>query len=156
MIRHAETIDGTTHTVSVEDVQEELRNLLRLAVVGDHVRWVLKGEGSSELAAWLREAVSQWRAWAEVWAERMVQVDVAPDGRVKTLARDITRQWVPSGWLTVPDARDLLVVRLSELIERTKVCGPLTTVEDDQSRLAEVESGLEAQRRALVLFGPQG
>lgn len=144
----------SAHTVPTKGVQEELRDLLRLAVVGDHVRWVLKGEGSAELVAWLGEAVSQWRAWAEVLAERMVTADVAPDGRVKTLARDITRQWVPPGWLTVGDACDLLVMRLSELIEWTRVRPPLTAAEEDQRWLAEVCSGLEAQLRALRLFGP--
>lgn len=156
MTEDAETADRCAHTESSDDVQEELRNLLRLAVVGGHVRWVLKGEGSSDLAAWLWEAVSQWRAWAEVLAERMVQVDVVPDGRVKTLARDITRQWVPPGWLSVGDARNLLVIRLSELIERTKVCGALTAADEDRSQLADLESGLEVQRRALLMFGPRG
>lgn len=47
------------------ELQEELRDLLCLAVAGDHIRWVLAGEGTAELAGWPREAVAQWRVWAD-------------------------------------------------------------------------------------------
>lgn len=133
------------------ELQEELRDLLRLAVVGDHLRWVLRGDGASDLAAWLEGAVPQWRAWAAVLARCMVERDVAPDGRVKTLARDITRQWVPSGWLGANEARRILAGRLGELIEsRRSASGD----SDDAGPLAELASGLEAQLGTLGPLGP--
>lgn len=99
------------HRVDPHGLQEVFRDLIRLAVVGDHVRWVVIGEGSSELAKWLQETVPQWRDWADALAGYMTKLEIAPDGRVKTLAWDVTRQWVPAGWLTTADARGLLAPR---------------------------------------------
>ncbi|HET8776521.1 MAG TPA: ferritin-like domain-containing protein, partial [Candidatus Limnocylindria bacterium] len=82
-----------------EDLQRQLRDLLTLAVVGDHVRWVLTGPGASELADWLGDAIPEWRAWADQVAKQLVDAGVAPDGRVRSLARDLTLNWVPDGWL---------------------------------------------------------
>ena len=53
--------------VTDDELQRELRDLLTLAVVGDHVRWVLTGADASELADWLGDAIVEWRAWADKW-----------------------------------------------------------------------------------------
>jgi starvation-inducible DNA-binding protein len=95
-----------------EDLQRQLRDLLTLAVVGDHVRWVLTGPGASELADWLGDAIPEWRAWADQVAKQLVDAGVAPDGRVRSLARDLTLNWVPDGWLETDEARRLLGARL--------------------------------------------
>ncbi len=88
-------------------------------------------------------------------AQDMTRLDIAPDGRVKTLARDITRQWVPLGWLTTPEARSLLTPRVDELIKWTQEQRSPATADDDTSSLAEIESGLRAQLRALVQLRPR-
>ncbi len=49
-----------------DELQQELRDLLRLAVPGDHTRWVLSGEDTAELTEWLREAMAEWRDWADL------------------------------------------------------------------------------------------
>ncbi len=141
--------DRSARVIDPQGLQEVLRDLLRLAVVGDHVRWVLSGEGSSDFAKWLSEAVSQWRDWAEKLAKYMTKLDIAPDGRVKTLARDATRQWVPVGWLTTAEARGLLLPRLDELIKWTEEQRSTAIGSDDTSPLAEVESGLRTQMCGL-------
>lgn len=41
-----------------DDLQGQLRDLLSLAGVGDHVRSVVTGEGAAELAEWLAGASS--------------------------------------------------------------------------------------------------
>ena len=87
------------------ELQEELRDLLALAVVGDHVRWVLVGDEAGELADWLAGAVPQWRALADQVARHLVTLGVAPDGRVRALAKDIPFNWVPDGWLQADEAR---------------------------------------------------
>jgi hypothetical protein len=143
------------HRVDPHGLQEVFRDLIRLAVVGDHVRWVVIGEGSAELAKWLRETVPQWRDWAEELAGYMTKLEIAPDGRVKTLARDVTRQWVPAGWLTTADARNLMAPRVDELIKWVQVQRSMTTGGDDRNYLAEIESGLAAQLRELVQVGHQ-
>jgi starvation-inducible DNA-binding protein len=81
-------------------------------VVGDHVRWVVVGDESSELAGWLAEAAPEWRAVADQVAKHLVTLGVAPDGRVRSLARDIPLNWVPDGWLGADQARLLVVDRL--------------------------------------------
>jgi starvation-inducible DNA-binding protein len=93
-------------------LQDQLRNLLCLAVVGDHVRWVLVGEESYELAHWLADAAPAWRAMADQVAKHLVTLGVAPDGRVRSLARDIPLSWVPAGWLSADVARRLVAGRL--------------------------------------------
>ncbi len=46
------------------DLQHELRDLLCLAVVGDHLRWVVVDD-DGELADWLSDVVPEWRALAD-------------------------------------------------------------------------------------------
>lgn len=72
-----------------QGTQEELRDLLCIAVVGDHVRWGLTGDDITEFAQWLSGATGQWRAWADQVATRLVALGVAPDGRVRSLAKDV-------------------------------------------------------------------
>jgi hypothetical protein len=67
------------------ELQRQLRDLISLAVVGDHVRWVLMDD--DELGDWLAEAAGEWRGCAEQVARRLVASDVAPDGRVRSLAK---------------------------------------------------------------------
>lgn len=94
------------------ELQAELRDLLCLAVVGDHVRFVLTGDDAPELAARLADATVRWRELAELVAQRLVALGVPPDGRVRSLARDIPLNWVPDGWLGGEDARRLVGDRL--------------------------------------------
>jgi hypothetical protein len=100
--------DGQT----ADDLQRELRDLLCLAVVGDHVRWVVTGDEAGEFAEWLAGAAAQWRAWADRIAKCLVAGGVAPDGRVRSLAQDIPFNWVPPGWLGVDEARRLVEGRV--------------------------------------------
>ncbi len=95
----------------VVELQGELRDLLCLAVVGDHLRWVVVGD-DGELALWLSEAVPRWRSLAEGVAKRLVTLGVPPDGRVRALAKDIPLNWVPDGWMRAGEARLLLAQRL--------------------------------------------
>ena len=97
---------------AADQLQRELRDLLCLAVVGDHVRWVVTGDESGKLADWLTHAVPRWRALADRVAPRLVTLGVAPDGRVRSLAKDIPLNWVPDGWLDPDQAHRLLADRL--------------------------------------------
>jgi hypothetical protein len=101
--------------LAVEELQEELRDLLSLAVVGDHVRWVLVGDEAVELDEWLADAIPQWRALADQVARHLATLGVAPDGRLRSLAKDIALHWVPEGWLRSDEADRLLADRLGAL-----------------------------------------
>ena len=95
-----------SHWGEADELQEEMRDLLSLAVFGDHVRWVLTDD--AELADWLTEAVPKWRAWAGEAARRLVALEIPPDGRLRSLAQDIPSNWVPDGWLDRTEARRLV------------------------------------------------
>jgi hypothetical protein len=112
-----------------DELQAELRDLLTLAVVGDHVRWAVTGEGASEVAEWLAGAASRWRAWADQVAKHLASVGVAPDARMRSLAKDIPVHWVPEGWLRPDEAARLVVER-----RRPRRLGPLPTIAGDRPR----------------------
>jgi len=125
-------------------LQHQLRDLLCLAVVGDHVRWVVTED--DELRAWLAEAAAEWRGWAEQVATALVASDVAPDGRVRSLARDIPLNWVPEGWLSGGHARRLIAERLALVAEWARYRH--SQAEGADAELLDlVASGLETQLR---------
>jgi starvation-inducible DNA-binding protein len=134
--------------VAEDDLQRQLRDLLCLAVVGDHVRWVLTGEGSAELAGWLTGATGAWRAWADQVAKQLAASGVAPDGRVRSLAKDLPLNWVPDGWLAADEGRRLIADRLDTVTgwaryRRSQSEGARAEVLD------VICSGFEAQLLAL-------
>ena len=127
------------------ELQEELRDLLALAVVGNHVRWVVVGDEDGEVASWLADAVSQWRALADRVAGHLVSLGVAPDGRVRSLAKDIPLNWVPEGWLSVDEARRLVANRLRALAGWACYRRSQATDADTVQLLDAVCSSLKAQ-----------
>jgi starvation-inducible DNA-binding protein len=103
-----------------DELQQQLNDVLSLAVAGDHVRWVVTGDGSAELAAWLTVAVAEWRGCADRVAQELSASGVAPDGRIRSLARDIPVNWVPDGWLSAADARRLVLDRIGTVAKWTR------------------------------------
>jgi hypothetical protein len=127
------------------ELQRQLRDLISLAVVGDHVRWVLPRD--DELGVWLADAARQWRRWADDVAKRLAASGVAPDGRVRSLVKDIPLNWVPDGWLSADEARRLIAARLAIVAGRARYRH--TQAEGaDAEVLAVVSAGLEAQLHA--------
>ena len=124
------------------DLQRELRDLLCLAVVGDHLRWVLVDD-DGELRDWLAVAVPKWRALADRVAKRLVALGVPPDGRVRSLAEDISLNWVPAGWLRPEEAERLLADRLHVLASWANVRGSRATDAETAQLLDLVSAGLE-------------
>jgi starvation-inducible DNA-binding protein len=144
----------TEHVVqglATEELQEELRDLLDLAVVGDHVRWVVVGDEVGGLADWLAEAVPQWRALADRVSRHLVTLGVAPDGRVRSLAKDIPLHWVPEGWLSAHEARRLIACRLRTVAEWARYRRSQATDPDTVRLLDAVCSSLEAQVESLLV-----
>jgi starvation-inducible DNA-binding protein len=136
--------DRFSHGFGADELQRELRDLLCPAVVGDHVRWVVKGD-AAELADWLAEAAAQWRAWADDVAKQLVRLGVAPDGRVRSLAEDVPLNWVPEGWLGADDARRLVADRLAKAAEWARYCRSQSTDAEIVQLLDTVRTGLESQ-----------
>jgi hypothetical protein len=107
----------TGRRVAEDELQRQLRDLLCLAVVGDHLRWVVTEDENDALADWLTVAGGVWRHRADLVARQLSASGVPPDGRVRSLAEDIPLNWVPDGWLTADAARRLLVERLLTVSE---------------------------------------
>jgi hypothetical protein len=126
-------------------LQHQLRDLLCLAAVGDHVRWVLTDD--DELGDWLAKAAAQWRGWAEQVAAQLVTSQLPPDGRVRSLAKDIPSNWVPDGWLSGEAARPLIARRLEQVAEWTRHRHSEAHGADAEL-LGSVAAGLEGQLRA--------
>jgi hypothetical protein len=145
--------ERSLETSITNELQGELVDLLCLAVVGDHVRWVLIGDGAPELAQWLIGATESWRAWADQLAMHLVAAGVAPDGRVRALATDIPVNWVPDGWLSLDDARRLFVDRLRRSDEWAQVRRSQATDAETVRLLEVVCSGFESQMADLPNIG---
>ena len=138
---------GSHERLAVRELQGQLRDLLSLAVVGGHVRWVLAGDGSEELADWLAEATAEWRSWADQVAKHLVTLRVAPDGRVR-LAKDIPIRSVPDGWLGRADARRLVADRLGTSAEWARYRRSQATAPDTVRLFDAICVGLDAQAQA--------
>lgn len=126
------------------ELQGELRDLLCLAVVGDHLRWIVVGDDGA-LAAWISEAVPRWRALADDVAKHLVTLGVPPDGRVRALAKDIPLNWVPDGWLRAGEARLLLAQRLRVVAYFAQQRRAETSDPDSARLLDAVCAGLEGR-----------
>jgi hypothetical protein len=125
------------------ELQRQLRDLICLAVVGDHVRWVLRDD--DELGDWLEEAIGRWRLWADRVATQLAAAGIAPDGRVRSLVQDLPLNWVPDGWLSGDDARGLIAERLALVAEWARYRHS-EAKDADWELLDLVAAGLEAQR----------
>jgi starvation-inducible DNA-binding protein len=139
---------GFRKELAVRELQGQLRDLQCLALVADHVRWVLEGDESEELADWLAEATALWRSWADQVATHLVMLGVPPDGRVRSLANDIPIQWVPEGWLGCEDARRLVANRLDTIAEWAQYRRSQATTPETVGLLDAICVGLEAQAHA--------
>jgi hypothetical protein len=128
------------------ELQRQLRDLICLAVVGDHVRWVLTDE--DELGDLLAKAAGEWRGWAERVAAQLAAAGVPPDGRVRSLVKDIPLNWVPEGWLSGEAARELIGGRLALVTEWARFRHSQAKGGDAQL-LDDVATALEAQLRAV-------
>jgi hypothetical protein len=76
-----------------------------------------------------------------------VRLGVAPDARVRSLAKDISVNWVPDGWLRPDEARRLLAFRLASAAALACYRRSNATAPDTVRLLNAVCSGLEAQAR---------
>lgn len=144
-------IEGSIQGLADRELQAELRDLLCLAVVGDHLRWVLVGNETAELAEWLVDATAQWRGWADQLAKHLVSLGIPPDGRVRSLAEDTALNWVPDGWLSLDEARQLLADRLGTVVEWASYRRSQATDTDTRALLGTLCSGLETQASGMTL-----
>ena len=110
------------------------------------MRWVVRDD--DEIGDWLAEASVNWRLWADQIAHQLMAAGIAPDGRIRSLVKDLPSNWVPDGWLSGQDARRLIVARLALVGEWTRYRN-LHAKSADAELLNIVATGLETQMSAL-------
>ena len=149
---------GFREGLAVRELQGLLRDLLCLAAVGDHVRWVLVGDECKGLADWLTEAIAQWRSWADQVAKHLVTLRVAPDGRVRSSASHVPVLQVPDpdGWLGRDDGRRIVEDRLRTVVEWARYRRSQATAPDTVHLLDMICVGLEAQARSCTEMATSG
>jgi starvation-inducible DNA-binding protein len=136
-------IERLGQRLAADALQRQLRDLLCLAVVGDHLRWAVTGDEAVELAEWLTAAVPRWRALADQVAKHMVSLGVAPDGRVRSLAKGIPLSWVLECWLRVDEAQRLLADRLRIVASANRQRRSQAADRDTMQLLDAICTGLE-------------
>jgi starvation-inducible DNA-binding protein len=141
-------IGGSIQGLDTRELEAQRRDLLCLAVVGDHLRWVLLGKEAAELADWLTAATAQWRDWADRVAEHLVSLGVPPDGRLRSLAENTPLNWVPEGWLSLEEARRLLADRLGTAAEWAGYRRSQTSDAGTKELFDGLYAGLETQASA--------
>lgn len=116
-------------------LQAVLVDLLDLASQGKQAHWTVVGQNFGPAHTLLDAIVATAQAAVDETAERMTALNIAPDGRVTTVAATSKLEGFPAGPVTDCDAVRLVADRLAGVIERMRaheasVCG-VDAVSDD-------------------------
>jgi starvation-inducible DNA-binding protein len=131
-----------TRTITA-DLQDTLVELIDLSLQAKHYHWNVTGQEFRGVHLHLDEITDQVRLWYDEVAERMATLDVAPDGRLSTVASSTPLPSPTAGWQPDGDAVAMMQGRLEEVASRinTRAAG----IEDDlvtQGILLEISGGL--------------
>ena len=105
---------------TAELLQETLVELLDLALQGKQAHWTVAGPLFKPLHEHLDALVDDARSWYDDVAERMAAIDVAPDGRVETIAAATPLEALPLGWQVDVDVVSRFVSRLDGIAVRLR------------------------------------
>jgi starvation-inducible DNA-binding protein len=125
------------------DLQDTLVELIDLSLQAKHYHWNVTGQEFRGVHLHLDEITDQVRLWYDEVAERMATLDVAPDGRLATVAAATPLPAPTAGWQPDADAVAMMQGRLEEVAAsiNTRAAG----IEDDlvtQGILLEISGGL--------------
>jgi len=153
MTRTIELVDGAVRdTARVGTVlQEALVDLTALALNGKQAHWHVRGPQFLPVHEQLDAIVDDFRAWADLVAERAVALGVPVDGRAATVASETAVDAFPTGFVEAAKAvalmRDLVEVSVVRLRAHLEELGELDPVTQDV--VIEVLRGLEKHRWML-------
>lgn len=136
------TATSTTTTIA-NDLQDTLVELIDLSLQAKHYHWNVTGQEFRGVHLHLDEITDQVRLWYDDVAERLATLDVAPDGRLSTLAASTPLQSPTAGWQPDVDAVTAMQARLEEVAGR--INSRAAAIEDDlvtQGILLEISGGL--------------
>ncbi len=94
----APTLPAAPSATSAVLLQATLVELIDLSVQGKQAHWTVTGPLFAPLHAELDAIVDDARTWYDDVAERLAALDVAPDGRLVTVAATSPLEALPPGW----------------------------------------------------------
>ena len=124
-------------------LQETLVELIDLSLQSKHYHWNVTGQEFRGVHLHLDEITDQVRLWYDDVAERLATLDVAPDGRLSTIAGTTPLPSPTAGWQRDSDAVSAMQGRLEEVAGR--ISARAAVIEDDlitQGILLEISGGL--------------
>ena len=125
------------------DLQATLVELIDLSLQAKHYHWNVTGQEFRGVHLHLDEITDQVRLWYDDVAERLATLDVAPDGRLGTVAAATPLPAPTAGWQPDVDAVAAMQGRLEEVAGR--INARAAGIEDDlvtQGILLEIAGGL--------------
>jgi starvation-inducible DNA-binding protein len=130
-----------------EDLQATLVDLIDLALQAKQAHWNVAGGNFRSVHLQLDEMMTEYRAWSDVVAERVVAIGVAADGRARTVADSSVLPGFPDGTVGDHTVVELFVERLEATAgafrERMERLGDTDPVSQDV--LIEILAGIEKQ-----------
>jgi len=134
---------ATSTTGHATALQESLVELIDLSLQAKHYHWNVTGQDFRGVHLQLDEITDQVRLWYDDVAERMATLDVAPDGRLATLAATSPLPTAGEGWQRDVNAVTVMRDRLTEVAARIEQRA--AAIDDDlvtQGLLLEIAGGL--------------
>jgi starvation-inducible DNA-binding protein len=101
-------------------LQNELIDLIDLALLGKHLHWNLTGPDFQELHEHLDELVSEWQERSDATAERGRALGVVPDGQSRTVGAQSRLAEVAPGEIRTDAVIATLLEALDETITRSR------------------------------------
>ena len=132
----------STETITT-DLQDTLVELIDLSLQAKHYHWNVTGQEFRGVHLHLDEITDQVRLWYDEVAERLATLDVAPDGRLATVAATTPLPAPTAGWQPDVDAVTNMQGRLEDVSGRiNKRAADLDADLVTQGILLEIAGGL--------------
>ncbi len=109
------TIDAISRSATLQDTLVEL---IDLSLQAKHYHWNVTGQEFRGVHLQLDEITDAVRLWYDEVAERLATLDVAPDGRLATIAASSPLPAAGGGWQRDVDAVTTMRDRLGEVASR--------------------------------------
>jgi starvation-inducible DNA-binding protein len=109
------TLDPTSRAAALQD---SLVELIDLSLQAKHYHWNVTGREFRGVHLQLDEITDTVRLWYDEVAERLATLDVAPDGRLGTIASGSPLPAAGGGWQRDVDAVAAMCDRLGEVASR--------------------------------------
>lgn len=131
---HPSLSEHERHDVA-NQLQATLVDLIDLSLVGKQLHWNVTGTHFRSLHLMLDELIDSWRLAADVVAERVSALGLAPDGRAATVAADSEIKVVHDGPIKDTEVVSLLTeqlaVAIAKINERRERVGEIDPQSED-------------------------